>query len=117
MSENKKFERKSQENVEESYEKLKDFGENVRKEYEQLYSAMWRNLKASHLEPFSKILEEHQKIVLKDQDVFINLVRNNLQQQMIHVLNNAWQTSNVSEALISLEICKEKYKSYEGHKW
>ncbi|XP_011290977.2 uncharacterized protein LOC105261578 [Musca domestica] len=105
------------ENVEDNFIKLQDFGENVRQEYERLYNEMWTGLKESHLEPIAKTLMEREKIVLKHREQIVQSVRNNLQKQMINTLNNFWHNAGVSEALISLEMCKEKFKSYEGHSW
>lgn len=105
------------EDVEENLAKYKDFGEQVRKEYEELYSVMWSNLNESHLEPFAKVLLERENNQLKGSEQIIEGIRKNLQAQMINALHNFWHGNGVSESLISLEMCKEKFKSYEGHKW
>ncbi|XP_073823170.1 uncharacterized protein isoform X2 [Musca autumnalis] len=78
---------------------------------------MWSGLNENHLEPIAKTLIEREKIVLKHREQIINSVRNNLQKQMINTLNNFWQNAGVSEALISLEMCKEKFQAYAGNKW
>lgn len=104
-------------NVEADYEKYKDYGENARMEYEKLYTEMWSKLNETHLEPFAKIMLERENVVLKGQDQLIESIRKHVQQASINALNNFWQAYNVSEALISLEMCKEKFKPYEGHKW
>lgn len=108
---------KEVENVEANYDKYKDFGDKVFRKYEDLYKQMWSKLQPVHLEPFAKILLEHENIALKGQDELTETIRNNLQQQMQQALQNFWHSNSVSEALISLELCKEKFKSYEGHKW
>lgn len=105
------------EDVKANYDKYKDFGNNVYREYETLYKQMWSKLQPGHLEPFAKILMEHENIALKGQEELTETIRNNLQQQMQQALQNFWHSNSVSEALISLELCKEKFKAYEGHKW
>ncbi|KAM7345487.1 nnf1a [Cochliomyia hominivorax] len=105
------------ENIEANYDKYKDFGDKVFQKYVTIYKQMWSKLNPTHLEPFAKILMERENIVLKGQDELTETIRNNLQKQMQQALQNFWQSNGVSEALISLELCKEKFKSYEGHKW
>lgn len=105
------------ENVEANFEKFKNFGNIVLEEYSNLYTQMWSNLKSEHMEPFVKTLLEHENIALKGQTELVETIRKNLQQQTQQVLNNFWHSNSVSEALISLEMCKEKFKSYEGQKW
>lgn len=99
------------------YEKYKNFGNDAYQEYEKLYKKMWSKLNPIHLEPFNKFLMEHKNIALKGQDELTETVRQNLEQQMQQALSNFWHSNSVSEALISLEMCKEKFKCYEGHKW
>ncbi|XP_061402851.1 uncharacterized protein LOC133338744 [Musca vetustissima] len=117
MSHARKPQLETAEKVEENFVKYQNYGENARQEYEKLYTEMWNGLKDEHLEPIAKILMERDKIVLKHREQIVQSVRNNLQKQMINTLNNFWQNAGVSEALISLEMCKEKFKSYEGCKW
>ncbi|XP_065368236.1 uncharacterized protein Nnf1a [Calliphora vicina] len=105
------------ENVAANYEKFKGFGDKVYQEYDTLYKQMWSKLNAVHLEPFAKILLERENIALKGQDELTETIRHNLQNQMQQALHTFWHSNSVSEALISLEMCKEKFKSYEGHKW
>lgn len=105
------------ENVEANFEKCKNFGNIVLEEYSNLHTQMWSNLKSEHMEPFVKTLLEHENIALKGQTELVETIRKNLQEQTQHVLNNFWHSNSVSEALISLEMCKEKFKSYEGQKW
>lgn len=105
------------ENIEANFEKYKNFGNIVLEEYSNLYTQMWSNLKSEHMEPFVKTLLEHENIALKGQTELVETIRKNLQQQTQQVLNNFWHSNSVSEALISLEMCKEKFKFYEGRKW
>ncbi|KAI8119124.1 hypothetical protein FF38_02019 [Lucilia cuprina] len=105
------------ENVAANYQKFAGFGDNAYKEYETIYKQMWSKLNAGHLEPFAKILMERENIALKAQEELTDTIRQNLQQQMQQALHNFWISNGVSEALISLEMCKEEFKSYEGHKW
>ncbi|XP_013112469.1 uncharacterized protein LOC106090732 [Stomoxys calcitrans] len=102
---------------EENFGKLQMFGENVRKEYEKLYTDMWNSLSESHLEPFADILLEREGIVLKDREQTMESIRKQLQNSMVYALNFFWEDSGVNEALTSLEMLKEKFKSYEGNKW
>ncbi|XP_075145771.1 uncharacterized protein LOC142220481 [Haematobia irritans] len=102
---------------EENFQRLQKFGEDVRGEYEKLFTKMWMNLNEEHLEPFGKILLECEGIALKDREQTVESIRKHLQKVMINSLNSFWQGNGVTEALTSLEMCKEKFKTYEGHKW
>lgn len=106
-----------EENVENQYDKFQDFGNQVYQEYEDLYRLLCSKLIAAHLDPFAKILLEHENIVLSNKDNLMETIRNNLERQMITALRKLWEANTVSESLISLEMLKEKFKPYEGHKW
>lgn len=105
------------ENIEANFEKFKNFGSFVYEEYSNLYRRMWSTLKPEHMEPFVETLLQYENIALKDQSELVETIRKNLQLQTEQVFDNFWHSNSVSEALISLEMFKEAFKSYEGQKW
>uniref|UniRef100_A0A1B0FNP7 Uncharacterized protein n=1 Tax=Glossina morsitans morsitans TaxID=37546 RepID=A0A1B0FNP7_GLOMM len=99
------------------YDRFKDFGENARKTYEQLYREMMLSLNAEHLEPFNRVLLKNDEVQIKNMESVIENMRQKLLEKLLKKWNGFWLSSGVSESLISLEMYKEKFKEYEGKDW
>uniref|UniRef100_A0A1A9ZYB4 Uncharacterized protein n=1 Tax=Glossina pallidipes TaxID=7398 RepID=A0A1A9ZYB4_GLOPL len=107
----------TQEDVVAQQDRFKDFGENARKTYEQLYREMMFSLNVEHLEPFNKVLLKNNEVQIKNMENVIEHMRQKLLEKMLKKWNSFWLSSGVSESLISLEMYKEKFKEYEGKDW
>uniref|UniRef100_A0A1A9VGA4 Uncharacterized protein n=1 Tax=Glossina austeni TaxID=7395 RepID=A0A1A9VGA4_GLOAU len=99
------------------YDRFKDFGENARKTYEQLYREMMFSLNVEHLEPFNRVLLKNDEVQIKNMESVIEHMRQKLLEKLLKKWNDFWLSSGVSESLISLEMYKEKFKEYEGKDW
>ncbi|KAL9921179.1 nnf1a [Glossina fuscipes fuscipes] len=99
------------------YDRFKDFGENARKTYEQLYREMVFSLNAAHLQPFNRALLKSDDLQIKNMETVIGHMRQKLLEKLLKKWNDFWLGSGVSESLISLEMYKEKFKEYEGKDW
>lgn len=99
------------------YDRFKDFGEDARKTYEQLYREMMLSLNAEHLEPFNRVLLKNDEVQIKNMESVIENMRQKLLEKLLKKWNGFWLSSGVSESLISLEMYKDKFKEYEGKDW
>lgn len=101
--------------LEGNYEHLKDLGGNVREKYEKIYLKMVNEIQKQHFDNLLQILRHREKYAIKNVDEVIEKLRNHIASQLIRIQEKFWLNNDVNEALVTLEICKEKFKDYKGN--
>lgn len=102
--------------IESNYALLKDFGGNAREKYEEIYLRMVKEIQGQHIENLLEILRNREKYVVKNVDEVMDKLRNHIASQLIRIQEKFWIKNEVSQSLITLEMCKQKYQDYKGIK-
>lgn len=102
--------------IESNYALLKDFGGNAREKYEEIYLRMVKEIQGQHIENLLETLRNREKYVVKNVDEVMDKLRNHIASQLIRIQEKFWIKNEVSQSLITLEMCKQKYQDYKGIK-
>lgn len=102
--------------MEENYKRLEKMGGTIRERYEKVFLRMVNVLQREHIEELLQIVRKHEKCALKNVDTVLDQMRTHIASQLIKSQEKFWQQNEVDSAIVALEMCKEKFKPYEGIK-
>ncbi|KAH8253025.1 hypothetical protein KR032_003196 [Drosophila birchii] len=107
---------KMEQDVEAAFKRHQSIMPKVKQAYDEVIGKVFADLSPSDLEAFSAILLEKENSVLSTEEL-VNTMRTQMAIVLGKMNQSFFDRNDVENKLVTLEVLKEKFASYEGKDW